>query len=74
MLQDLEKGRECEINYINGVICQRGRERAIPTPFNDKIVELVTEAQNRHGVNDFGYLARFDGLLEKYAKARILAF
>ena len=74
MLQDLEKGRECEINYINGVICQQGRERAIPTPFNDKIVELVTEAQNRHGVNDFSYLTRFDGLLEKYAKEHTLAF
>ena len=68
MLQDLEKGRECEINYINGVICQRGRECSVATPFNDKIVELVTEAQNRRGVNDFSYLNRFDGLLEKYAK------
>jgi len=28
MLQDLEKGRECEINYINGVICQQA-ERAV---------------------------------------------
>ena len=74
MLQDLEKGRECEINYINGVICKNGRECGLPTPFNDKIVELVTESQNRRGVNDFGYLSRFDTLLERYAKGRALAF
>jgi 2-dehydropantoate 2-reductase len=74
MLQDLEKGRECEINYINGVICRYARERGTETPFNDKIVELVTEAQTRRGVNDFSYLSRFDGLLEKYAKGHTLAF
>ena len=74
MLQDLEKGRDCEINYINGVICDYGRECGVATPFNDKIVELVTEAQNRRGVNDFGYLSRFDGLLERYAKGHSLAF
>lgn len=68
MLQDLEKKRDTEINYINGLICQKGRERNVPTPFNDKIVELVTEAQNRRGVNDCSYLSRFDGLLQTYAK------
>lgn len=68
MLQDLEKKRDTEINYINGLICQKGRERNVPTPFNDKIVELVTEAQNRRGVNDFSYLSRFDGLLQTHAK------
>ena len=68
MLQDLEKGRDCEINYINGVICQKGRQYNVPTPFNDKVVELVLEAQARRGVNDFSYLSRFDELLEKYAQ------
>ena len=73
MLQDLEKGRDTEINFINGVICQQGREAGVATPFNDKVVELVSEAQKRKGVNDFSYLGRFDGLLEKYAKG-VLAF
>jgi 2-dehydropantoate 2-reductase len=74
MLQDLEKGRDCEINYINGVICEHGSACGVATPFNDKIVELVTEAQNRRGVNDFSHLDRFDGLLERYAKGHSLAF
>ena len=68
MLQDLEKGRDCEIDYINGIVCRKGRESGVPTPFNDKVVELVTEAQSRRGVNDFSYLRRFDALLEQYAK------
>ena len=71
MLQDLEKGRDCEIDYINGIICKKGREKNVPTPFNDKVVELVTEAQARRGVNDFSYLSRFDELLEQYAKGII---
>jgi len=68
MLQDLEKGRDCEIDYINGIICRKGLESGVPTPFNDKVVELVTEAQRRRGVNDFGCLSRFDDLIEQHAK------
>lgn len=67
MLQDLEKGRDTEIDYINGVICRLGRERSVPTPFNDKIVELVTRAQDRRGINDFTFLDAFDRLLETHA-------
>ena len=73
MLQDLEKGRPCEINYINGVICKTGREVGIATPFNDMIVELVTGAENRRNLNDFSYLNRFDHLLERYANKSIYA-
>ncbi len=69
MLQDLEKGRDTEIQYVNGLIVQKGRERQVGTPFNEKIVELVAEAQARRGVNDFGYLRRFDELLQRHAHA-----
>lgn len=68
MLQDLEKGRDCEIDFINGIISQKGRAKNILTPFNDKVIQLVTEAQARRGINDFSYLSRFDGLLDHYAK------
>lgn len=67
MLQDLEKGLDCEIAFINETICRKGREKNIATPFNDKVVELVFEAQTRRRVNDFSYLSRFDGLLEQHA-------
>ena len=63
MLQDLEKGRKTEIGYINGFVSDKGREFGIPTPFNDKVVELVKEAEAAGRVNDFTYLERFNDIL-----------
>jgi len=63
MLQDLEKGRKTEIGYINGIVADKGREFGVPTPFNDKVVELVKEAESKARVNDFGYLERFNDIL-----------
>lgn len=63
MLQDLEKGKKTEIDYINGIVCNKGREFGVPTPFNDKVVELVKEAESLGRLNDFGCLARFDDIL-----------
>jgi 2-dehydropantoate 2-reductase len=64
MLQDLEKGKKTEIDYINGVVCRGGRKCGIPTPFNDKVVELVKEAEARGSVNEFSYLERFNDIIE----------
>ena len=63
MLQDLEKGNNTEIDYINGVVCRSGRECGIATPFNDKVVEIVKQAEARRTVTDFGNLARFDEII-----------
>jgi 2-dehydropantoate 2-reductase len=63
MLQDLEKGKKTEIGYINGIVCDKGREFGVPTPFNDKVVELVKEAESMGRVNDFSYLERFSDVL-----------
>ena len=41
MLQDIKHGKPCEINAINGVVCQWGRKCNVPTPVNDRIVEIV---------------------------------
>ena len=45
MLQDLKKGKPCEIDAINGVVCEWGRKTGIPTPVNDRIVEVVKKEQ-----------------------------
>ncbi len=50
MLQDLEKGRPCEIDFINGEICAAGRKLGIPTPYNDMLVAVVKAAQARKTV------------------------
>ncbi len=41
MLQDIKKGKPCEIDSINGVVCLWGRKCGVATPVNDKIVDVV---------------------------------
>ncbi|HEY2258186.1 MAG TPA: 2-dehydropantoate 2-reductase [Solirubrobacteraceae bacterium] len=41
MLQDIERGVPSEVGVINGAVVQRGSEYGIPTPLNEKIVEIV---------------------------------
>jgi len=45
MLQDLRAGKPCEIDAINGVVCEWGRKCNVPTPVNDRIVEVVKKEQ-----------------------------
>jgi 2-dehydropantoate 2-reductase len=53
MLQDLEKGRKTEINYINGYVVRKGREKNLPTPCNDFVVNSVTAAEAQGRAPDF---------------------
>ncbi|ANF95917.1 ketopantoate reductase family protein [Paenibacillus bovis] len=53
MLQDLEKKRKTEIKYINGVVPDIARDKGIPTPFNDLVVQLVQAAEEAQSVPDF---------------------
>ena len=46
MLQDLEKGRKCEVDAINGVVCAYGKKYGVKTPYNDKVCEII------HGIED----------------------
>ena len=46
MLQDLKKGKACEVDAINGVVCDWGKKTGVPTPVNDKIVKLIREIQD----------------------------
>jgi 2-dehydropantoate 2-reductase len=45
MLQDIENNKPCEINAINGIVCEYGRKFGVPTPVNDTIVLIVTQEQ-----------------------------
>lgn len=56
MLQDIEKGKKTEVDSINGVVCEFGRKYGIPTPVNDKVVEII------HGIEDGKYNPSFDNL------------
>ena len=41
MAQDIKKGRRSETNLMNGLICSKGREAGVETPFHDAIVEIM---------------------------------
>ena len=45
MLQDLKQGKPCEIDAINGVVCEWGRKLSINTPINDMIVDIVKKCE-----------------------------
>ncbi|MFD1171215.1 ketopantoate reductase family protein [Oceanobacillus picturae] len=53
MLQDLEKQRKTEIDYINGVVSSKGKETDIDTPFNDLLVRLVKKAETEKVIPNF---------------------
>ena len=42
LLQDVMRGRRTEVQYLNGYVSEQGRPVGVPTPFNDKVVELIT--------------------------------
>ena len=44
MWEDLNAGRSCEIDYLQGEICKLGDKHGIPTPVNDRILKLVKKA------------------------------
>ncbi len=46
MLKDVQNGRRCEIDYIDGVVVKKGEEVGVPTPLCKKIVEIS------HGIED----------------------
>lgn len=41
MLQDLEKGRKCESDAINGTVSSWGKKVGVPTPVNDQVVKII---------------------------------
>lgn len=46
MLQDLKHKKPCEIDAINGVVCKWGKKCGVPTPINDRIVQIVNKEQS----------------------------
>ncbi|MDX1497599.1 MAG: 2-dehydropantoate 2-reductase [Salinisphaeraceae bacterium] len=49
MVADIDRGNATEIDQLNGEIVRIGREQGVPTPVNDKIVELVHAMEGKPG-------------------------
>lgn len=56
MLQDIEKGRRSEIDFINGVLGDAGRRHGVSTPASDTVVRVVK------GIEQGKYKLAFDNL------------
>ncbi len=41
LLQDVLKGRRTEIDYLNGYVCEQGRQVGVKTPVNDAVVQEI---------------------------------
>ncbi|HEV3061071.1 MAG TPA: ketopantoate reductase C-terminal domain-containing protein [Vicinamibacterales bacterium] len=48
MLQDFERGRTTEIDFINGYVLNVGRRCGVPTPVNAAIVRTVHAISGGH--------------------------
>lgn len=63
MLQDLEKGKKCEISFIDGVVAQQGKKYGIETPYTDAVVKIVSEIEegkrplSSQNINDMPHLS-----------------
>ncbi len=45
MGQDMQKGRRTEIDYINGVIVERGRAFGLAAPTHEKLIAAVKRVE-----------------------------
>jgi 2-dehydropantoate 2-reductase len=41
LLQDVIRGRRTEIEFLNGAVCEHGKQVGIKTPYNDAVVGVV---------------------------------
>jgi len=60
MLQDMEKGIACEIDYINGVVCREGDNMGIETIFNDTIVAIIKDFEAKGAEAELPTMANLD--------------
>ena len=62
MLQDLRQGKKCEIDFINGVVCEYGKKYSVATPFNDRTIALVKSIEEGALPISFENIERFKDL------------
>lgn len=51
--QDIESGRETEIDYLNGLNVRKGEKKGIPTPLNQELYSRIKEiTENREAMKE----------------------
>ena len=56
MLRDVQEGRKCEIDFINGAVVKAGKTVGVATPLCEKVVEIV------HGIENGLYEISYENL------------
>jgi len=56
MLKDVENGRKCEIDFINGIVVKEGEKVGVETPLCRQIVEIV------HGIENGLYETSYENM------------
>ncbi len=46
MLMDVRRGKKCEIDFINGLVCREGKRVGVETPMNTQLTEMVHGIEN----------------------------
>ena len=62
MLQDLENGKLCEIDSINAIVSSYGKEVHVKTPYNDLVVKIIHDFEQKKGKPGFKNLILFEKL------------
>jgi len=44
-IQDIERGRRTELDYINGLVARKGQEANVPTPLNESVTSIVRQIE-----------------------------
>lgn len=60
MLQDCEKGLKCEVETLNGYLSNASRQAGVPTPVNDRVVQIIREIEAGARKPGTGNLDSFD--------------
>jgi 2-dehydropantoate 2-reductase len=63
MLQDLRNGKTCEVDAINGVVSDCGKQYGVKTPINDRIVEVIKKIEKGELKAEEGNVRLFRDLL-----------
>ncbi len=46
MLKDVQAGRKCEIDFVNGVVVEMGKQCGVETPLSSQIIDIVHGIEN----------------------------
>ncbi len=57
MSQDVIKGRRSEIDFLNGLVSNSGRDAGVPTPVNDATVAIMREIDGRRAAPDPSHMS-----------------